>query len=64
MGYTRKQYGVNGYLEIAYGKDDFIEIIDTETNHEIRMHNDVISLLYRTIRDNKKSESKGGDNNG
>ena len=47
--------GVNGYLKIEYTKDKFVKIIDTRTRGSVHMHESVIQLIYKTIRDNNKA---------
>lgn len=45
---------INGYLEVNYLPDNFIEIIDEKTGNKIKFHKGVLKIINQTIKQNQK----------
>lgn len=46
---------INGYIEVEYTKAEFIYLKDKLTGHTISMHNSVLKILNKAIKENQKS---------
>ena len=47
---------INGYLEVIYRKDGFIEVRDMEKNVSITIYKDIFKLINKTIKKNERRE--------